>query len=99
MLKHINDREEFKAAIAEGTVLVDFFATWCGPCKMLGKELEEVENDINIDIIKIDIDKYPELAREYKIMSVPTVLLFNNNEVIKQNIGFMDKNKILEFIK
>ena len=77
----------------------NFFATWCGPCKMLGKVLEEVENDIDIDIIKIDIDKYPQLAREYKIMSVPTVLLFNNNEVIKQNIGFMDKNKILEFIK
>ncbi len=97
MIKYYND-EDFNKLTKE-KVFVDFFATWCGPCKMLGKVLEEVENDIDIDIIKIDIDKYPQLAREYKIMSVPTVLLFNNNEVIKQNIGFMDKNKILEFIK
>ena len=97
MLKYYNN-ENFKE-ITKNKVIIDFFATWCGPCKMLGKVVEEIENDIDIDIIKVDIDEYPELAREYKIMSVPTVLLFENNEVIKQNIGFMDKKKFIEFTK
>ena len=97
MIKYYNNEDFYE--LTKEKVIVDFFATWCGPCKMLGKVLEEVENDINIDIIKIDIDKYPKLAREYKIMSVPTVLLFENNEIIKQNIGFMDKKKFIEFIK
>lgn len=97
MIKYYNN-ENFNELTKE-KVAIDFFATWCGPCKMLGQVLENIENDIDIDIIKIDIDKYPELAREYKIMSVPTVLLFNKNEIIKQNIGFMDEKKFIEFIK
>ena len=97
MLKYY-DGEDFKK-LTQNKVVVDFFATWCGPCKMLGKILEEVENKIDIDIIKVDIDKYQNLAREFKIMSVPTVLLFDKSKVIKQNIGFMDEKKFLEFTK
>ena len=66
---------------------------------MLGKVFEDLEKDIDIDIIKIDTDKYPDLAREYGVMSIPTVLLFENNEVVKSNIGYMDKEKIKEFVK
>ena len=97
MIKYYNN-EDFNKLTKE-KVIVDFFATWCGPCKMLGQVLEKIENDIDIDIIKVDIDKYPELAREYKVMSVPTVLLFDKNEIVKQNIGFMDEKKFIEFTK
>jgi len=97
MLKHYNN-ENFDE-LTKKKVVVDFSATWCGPCKMLGKVLEEVEGDIDIDIVKVDIDEYPNLAREYKVMSVPTVLLFEDNKILKENIGFMDKDKFKDFCK
>lgn len=78
-------------------VLVDFFANWCGPCKMLAPELEKV--DSNIKVIKVDVDIYDDLARKYGVMSIPTLILFDNGEPIKKNIGFIDKKKIEEFIK
>lgn len=97
MIKYYNN-EDFKE-LTKNKVVIDFFATWCGPCKMLGKVLEESENEIDIDIIKVDIDKYPELAREYMVMSVPTVFLLEKNKILKQNIGFMDKDKFIKFTK
>ena len=56
MLKHVNNRDEFNELIKEGTVLVDFFATWCGPCKMLSPVLEEVSEESNVLIVKVDVD-------------------------------------------
>ena len=81
MLKHINTAAEFEAAIKEGTVLVDFFATWCGPCKMLSPVLEEVANENpNINVLKIDVDEVGELAARYGIQSIPTLMLFKNGQ-------------------
>jgi thioredoxin 1 len=97
MIKYYNN-EDFNE-LTKNRVVIDFFANWCGPCKMLGKVMEEVEHDIDVDIIKIDTDKFPLLAREYKVMSIPTVLLFEDNKVIKENIGFMDENKFKDFVK
>lgn len=78
-------------------VLVDFFANWCGPCKMLTPELEKAKSDIKV--IKVDVDIYEELAHKYGVMSIPTLILFDHGEPIKKNIGFIDKKKIEEFIK
>lgn len=97
MIKIYNN-EDFKE-LTKKKVVVDFFATWCGPCKMFSQVIDSLENEIDVDVIKVDTDKYPELAREYKVMSIPTVLLFENNKVIKQNIGFMDEDKFKDFIK
>ena len=81
--------------IKEGKVLVDFFATWCGPCKMLGVELEEL-TDLRSDfkIVKVDVDLNPNLARQYGIMSVPTLMYFNNGKLVKQESGFVPKEVI-----
>ena len=98
MLKHINDREEFKAAIAEGTVLVDFFATWCGPCKMLSPVLEEVSNEVDATIIKVDVDEAGPLAAQFGIQAVPTLILFKNGERIDTRMGYQNKNQLLDFI-
>lgn len=78
-------------------VLVDFYANWCGPCKMLGPVLEKVSDEI--DVLKVNVDTNQDLAREYGIMSIPCVILFENGKEVKRNIGFMSESKLIEFIK
>jgi len=82
-------------------VIIDFFASWCGPCKMLGPVLEKISEKLgdSLEIVKIDIDKYPELANKYEIMSVPTLLFFLNGELIRRETGFMPEEKIFDLIK
>ena len=75
------DNEDFND-LTKKKVLVDFYATWCGPCKMLSPVLDDLSDEIDIDIIKIDVDKHNDLARQYGVMSIPTLILIeNNNEV------------------
>ena len=87
--------ENFKELTKE-KILVDFYANWCGPCKMLAPELERV--DSNIKVVKVDVDVFEDLAREYGVMSIPTLILFENGQEVKRNIGFMDKDRISNFI-
>ena len=93
----INYNSENFNELTKEKVLVDFYANWCGPCKMIAPELEKISNDIKI--IKVDIDKYNDLAREFAVMSIPCLILFENNKEVKRNIGFMPENKLKEFIK
>lgn len=80
-------------------VLVDFFATWCGPCKMLGPVLEELdESRDGIKIIKIDVDECSALAKKYGIMSVPTLMLFKNGKMVSKTTGYMDINELNDFV-
>lgn len=91
--------EDFKDKISEGKVLVDCFATWCGPCKMLGPIIEEVANELtNCKIYKLDVDNAPDISKEYGIMSIPTLLLFEDGKLVKQNIGFISKEDLIKFI-
>ena len=93
------ENENFDDLIKE-KVVVDFYATWCGPCKMLGPVFEELSTEINdIKFIKVDIDEHEDLCRKYKVMSVPTLIVFDNGKEIKRNIGFIPKDKLKEFIK
>lgn len=92
------ENENFSELIKEKTV-VDFYATWCGPCKMLGPVFEEVSNESDIKFVKVDIDEHEDLCREYKVMSVPTLILFEDGKEVKRNIGFIPKDKLIEFIK
>jgi len=87
--------ENFKELIKE-KVLVDFYANWCGPCKMIAPELERAQS--NIKVIKVDVDEFEDLAREYGVMSIPTLVLFNEGKEVKRTIGFIDKDKIEKFI-
>ncbi|MDD5980112.1 MAG: thioredoxin [bacterium] len=82
--------------IKDGKVLVDFFATWCGPCKMLGQELEDLSSDrTDFKIVKVDVDLNTNLARMYGIMSVPTLMYFNNGKLVKKESGFVPKEIIV----
>ena len=99
MLKHISNKEEFTAVINDGLVLVDFFATWCGPCKMLAPVLEEVANENPaLTILKIDVDEVGELAAQFGIQAIPTLILFKNGERIAVKMGYQNKNQLLAFI-
>ncbi len=89
------EKEDFNSLIKD-KVLVDFYANWCGPCKMLGPVLEKVESDIKV--IKVDVDAFEDLAREYGVMSIPTIILFNEGKEIKRNIGFIDKERLEKFL-
>jgi thioredoxin 1 len=91
---HITN-ENFKELIKE-KILVDFYANWCGPCKMIAPELERVES--NVKVVKVDVDEFEDLAREYGVMSIPTLVLFNEGKEVKRNIGFMDKERIEKFL-
>ena len=92
------EKENFNDLI-KNKVVVDFYATWCGPCKMLGPVFEEVSKESDIEFVKVDIDNHEELCREYKVMSVPTLILFENGKEVKRNIGFIPKDKLKDFIK
>ena len=79
--------------------VVDFYATWCGPCKMFGPVFEEVSNESNINFVKVDVDKENDISRRYGVMTIPTVILFKNGEEVKRNIGYMSKEELIDFMK
>ncbi len=95
MVKHLENEQEFNELI-KGKVLVDFYADWCGPCKRLAPILEELTD---IDVLKVNVDMFDELSRSYGIMSIPTLILFENSKELKKTIGFKTKEEIIEFIK
>lgn len=78
-------------------VLVDFYANWCGPCRMLSPELEKISDEIKI--LKVNVDENQDLVKYYGVMSIPCIILFEDGKEIKRNIGFMPEGKLREFIK
>lgn len=97
--EHLNDGN-FAEKIANGVVLVDFFATWCGPCRMLGPTIEEIaaESDGSYAAYKVDIDECSDIAMDYGIMSVPTLIVFKNGAEAARMIGVQPKTAILDAI-
>lgn len=83
----------------KGIVLVDVFATWCGPCKMLSPIVDNLAEEVtDIDVAKIDVDENNEVAQKYGVMSVPTLLLFKDGELMEKSVGFQSKEQILDMV-
>ena len=82
-------------------VIVDFWATWCGPCRMLSPILDEVEEEMaeQISVVKVNVDDADEIAAQYRIMSIPTLLFFKNGEMVDKTVGAMSKPALIEKIK
>ena len=99
LIKNLND-DNFKKEIEEGVVLVDFFAIWCGPCRMLSPIIEEVAKHFEGKIVvgKVDIDSEQKTAAEFQVTSVPTLVLFKDGKEINRLIGLRDAEAIKEFI-
>ena len=100
MLKHIKDSTEFNNETAQGKVIVDFFATWCGPCKMLAPIVEKVASEHeDITVLKIDVDEVPDVAAKYGIRSIPTLILFEDGKAVDMKLGYMPEESVLRFAK
>ncbi|WP_339029747.1 thioredoxin [Spiroplasma endosymbiont of Cantharis nigra] len=99
-VKVIETVEEFNQEISKEATVVDFYAEWCGPCKMFAPIFDLTSNEEEtVNFIKVDTDKLKEVALKYNVMSIPTIIMFKNGEVVKQNSGFMPKDILKQFIK
>lgn len=94
------DASSFEDAInASKPIMVDFWAKWCGPCKMLVPILEEVANEVtDVQIGKVDVDECGDIAQRYGVMSIPTLIIFKNGEVVAQSVGYKNQIQIKTFI-
>ena len=96
------NEENFKSEVLEekGYVIVDFFATWCGPCKVMSGIIDEIAEELSeVKVGKIDVDESSEIASEYGIMSIPTIIIFKDGEIVKTFVGVTDKEEIKNIIK
>ncbi len=95
------NEKNFKEKISKGVVVVDFFATWCGPCRMLAPILEDVQEELKdqAHIFKVDVDENEKLARSFGIMSIPTIIVFVNGEMKDKRVGLMMKDELLALVK
>lgn len=99
MVKQI-DSKEFKEVIKEGKIVVDLFATWCGPCKMLSPIMDEMSEEITTTkFYKIDVDDNEDVAREYNVMSIPTILVFENGNLVNTIVGLRGKEYLVDQFK
>jgi len=95
-LKEVTDNN-FAAEVLESpqAVLVDFWAPWCGPCRIIAPHLEELDNEReDLTVVKLNVDENPQVAAKYGIMSIPTLILFKNGEVAKQVVGALPKARL-----
>lgn len=93
------DDKNFKEEIATGITLVDFYADWCGPCKMIAPFVEQLANEeTDVKIAKLDVDSAQAIAQEYDVMSIPTLIVFKDGQPVNQQVGFASKEQLKNMI-
>ena len=95
----IKSAEQFDQEIAKGNTVVDFYATWCNPCRMLGPVLEEVLKDKDVKLLKVDVDNLGELASRYDVFSIPNVFLFKDGLQVGNFVGFKYASEVDSLVK
>lgn len=99
-MKQLNEQQFNEIISGEKPVVCDFFATWCGPCKMLAPVLEKVSAEYSdkAEFVKVDVDEAPALSAQYGIMSIPYVAIFKNGDMAAKSVGFMPENEVKQFL-
>ncbi|MCI5745635.1 MAG: thioredoxin [Erysipelotrichaceae bacterium] len=100
-MQHITTKEEFETLISQNNnVIIDFYATWCGPCKMIAPIMEDVSKEFSdVKVVKVDVDEASELASMFNITSIPTIIYIKNQKMALRELGFKPKAAIIENIK
>ena len=99
MIQEIQNAEEFNTAIQSGRVLVDFYATWCGPCRMLAPVIDEIASEHpEIKVVRVDVDEVGDIAAKYGIASIPTLIDFQDGKAVNETLGYQDKDAVLKFL-
>jgi thioredoxin 1 len=98
-IKHFND-DTFDQGVSKGVVLVDFYADWCGPCRMLAPVVEELAKELTgkITVAKVDTDQSVHAAAKYEVTSIPTLILFKNGQVVKRVVGLKDLDSLRKMV-
>ncbi len=96
-IEHVTD-ENFANKTSEGVVLADFWAPWCGPCKMIAPVLEEIDSEMSdqVKIVKLNTDENQQVTGQYGVMSIPTLIVFKNGEIVDKIVGFQPKEALVE---
>jgi thioredoxin 1 len=99
MIEELNS-DNFENFVKEGSCVIDFYADWCGPCKMLAPEIDKASKENNsVKFGKINIDNNQELSQRFQVMSIPTLIIFENNKQIERHSGFISSEDLSEKIK
>lgn len=99
MINHDFDINKLDEIVSSGVVLLDFYADWCGPCKMLMPELSDLVKKIDVNVYKINVDNNPDIAKKYGIMTIPTLVLYKEGKIVNKHSGYRTSDDLVEWIR